>query len=98
MAQILASPERSAELLELIGDPSEVASDLAKFHEAALALSSNHPRFIDDYPQKWVAVCGARVLAADNLDDLLEEVDEQALPRETTVVRFIEQSSRVLTL
>jgi hypothetical protein len=93
------SRARAQQLRQLIGDPSEVAQDLAKFREAATALSSAHPRFIEKYPQKWVAVlANKKVIASDSLDVLLGQLDEKGISREHVIVRFIDRSDRTLFL
>lgn len=93
------SEARAEELRALVGDPAEVAGDLARFSEAAQALSSDRPRFIEKYPQKWVAVRSTdEVLAAETLDDLLKDLDDRGIPRSQAVVRFIARSERTLFL
>ena len=93
------SPERERELIDLVGDPAMVATELTKFREAAKALSSDQPRFIEAYPQQWVAVWDTgQVLASESLDELLREVDDRGIQREHAIVRFIDRSERTLFL
>jgi hypothetical protein len=95
----VVSEARAQQLRELVGDPSQVAHDLARFREAARALSSDQPRFIEEYPQKWVAVLANKeVLASDSLDALLKELDEKGVSREHAIVRFIDRNERTLFL
>ncbi len=78
---------------------AEVAASLAEFSEAASLLSSEQPRFIDEYPDKWIAVARAGVQAsAENLDDLLAEVDRLGIPRSKVIVHLIERKPRTLIL
>jgi len=93
-----ASKQRAAELRRAVGDPNAVAKDLRRFRRDAKLLSSNHLRFIDEYPEKWVAVCNGNVVAADSLDDLLEEVDARGIPRGQVIVRHIDREERVMIL
>jgi hypothetical protein len=93
-----ATAERKAELLRLIGDPEQTARALRRFHRAAQALSSDDPRFIDRYDQKWVAVHGRDVIAAETLEQLLRDIDDAQIPRGEVVVRYIDRNERVLIL
>ena len=94
----IATGPRVGELRALLGDPEEVARDLLALSRAARALSSDNPRFIDQYPEKWVAIHGQEVLAADDLDDLLEDLDIRGISREGVIVRHITRTERVLIL
>lgn len=93
-----ASPKRAAQIRQLLGDPEHEATELERFRRVAKTLSEDHPRFIDEYPQKWVAVADGTVVTADTLDELLAEVDRRAIPRERLMVRFIDRDERVLVL
>lgn len=81
----------------LFGDPSEVARRLRDFRQSASALSSSHPRLIDEYPQEWIAVHHGGVRAhSKDLGDLLAQVDEAGIPRREILVRFMERNHRAL--
>ena len=88
-----------AEIRKIIGDPREVNTSLTRFRNTARAFSSNHPRFIDEYPNKWLAVYdGAVVAFADTYDELLKKIDEEHLPRGQVMTRYIEENRRTLIL
>jgi hypothetical protein len=93
-----ASPERAEELRRMVGDPAEVAQDLARFREAAAILSSNQPRLIDEYPERWVAVYGQNILDAESLSELYVLLSDHDVPREHAIIRYIERNARVLFL
>ncbi len=77
----------------------EVASGLTEFSEAAKRLSSDQPRLIDQYPDKWIAVAKEGVRAsAETLDDLLSKVDRLGIPRFKLIIRLIERKPRTLIL
>ncbi len=79
--------------------PEYTARSLQKFQRSAQALSSNQPRLIDEYPDKWVAVSNRTVVAHDDsLDGVLRQVDKKGLSRSEVIVRFIEQTQRTLIL
>jgi hypothetical protein len=99
MTTMTASEQRAAELRALIGEPATIARELDAFRTAAKKLSSDQPRFIEEYPQKWVAVCDTtKVVAADSLDDLLKQLDSEGISREHVIVRFIDRAERTLFL
>ncbi len=93
-----ATGQRAGELLTLLGDPGEVSRELLELSQAARALSSDTPRFIDQYPEKWVAIHRQEVLAADDLDGLLKDLDERGISREGVIVRHITRTEHILIL
>ncbi len=87
------------ELVSLIGDPKRVVEDLRMFRRSTRALSSDHPRLIDKYQRKWVAVHGGKVRAkAATLRRLMASVDRRGIPRENIVVRYIDKDERIMIL
>ena len=87
------------EIRRLIGNPAQVAQELAKFRETTEILSSNQPRLIDEYAKQWVALYDHKVQAnAGTLDELMAEVDSAGLPREHVIVRFVDKDVRTLVL
>jgi hypothetical protein len=93
-----ATTEEAADIMSIVGDAKLVAEDLSRFREAAQRLSSDHPRFIEEFPQKWVAVTSGAILAADSLEELLEDVDGRGIDRQDIIVRYIDDSDRILIL
>jgi hypothetical protein len=94
----LASPQEAAEIMAVVGDAGEVAAGLARFREAAQALSSRQTRMIEQYARQWVAATNEGVLAADTLDALLSIVDARGVDRSEIIVRFIDDTERILIL
>lgn len=96
----MPAPTRTRkELLSLIGDPKRVVQDLRRFRRSTRALSSDHPRLIDEYRRKWVAVHGGKVRAnAATFSRLMASVDQRGLPREHIVVRYIDKDERIMIL
>ncbi len=51
------------------------------------------------YPNKWIAMCnGDVVVVADCLEDVLNEMDNQAIPRRETVIEFMDTERRNMVL
>lgn len=82
-----------------LGNPKDVDRDLQSFRRTAQLLSSRHPRLIDRYPKKWVAVYRGQVRASGKIfASVLAEVDKKGLPREHVIVRFIDRNQRTMIL
>lgn len=92
------APLTEAELLELIGDPDEVARGLEEFARSARRFGANRDRFRKEYPDMWVAVHGDDEVAADTLEPLYAEMKERGMPRRETCVRFVTSEDRILIL
>ena len=88
------------DIQRLIGDPRKAHDDLTAFRKAAIRLSSSqHPRMIQKYPNKWVAVTKGKVRAhGDSYDAVMQQVREKGLPRQSTIIRFIEKEPRTMIL
>jgi hypothetical protein len=86
-------------LLEMVGNPEEVYRDLQSFRRSTQLLSSEHPRLIDQYQKKWVAIYDGQVVgSADTLPDLLASTDARHLPRQSIVARYIDRDQRTMIL
>lgn len=91
--------EETAILKGLGGDADTIARELHEFAASASALSDDHPRFIDAYPQKWVAVYHGRVaVVADSLEDLAETAKSEGIPSEQIIIRYIDRNQKTLFL
>lgn len=87
-----------AELLELIGDPDEVAREMEEFARSARRFGANRDRFVREYPDMWVAVHGDDEAAADTLGPLYAEMERREMPQAETCVRFVTSEDRILIL
>lgn len=86
-------------LAALGGEPGNVARELAEFAESARALSGDHPRYIDRYPQSWVAVYRGEVEASgDSLESVTKQIEEKGLPAEHVIIRFVSRNQKTLFL
>ena len=90
----------TAEALEhLGGSAAQIDRELRSFGEAAKVLSSNHPRMIDEHPYRWIAVYEGTVRArARSLPDLFLRLDKKHIPRDKTIIRYIDRQERTLIL
>jgi hypothetical protein len=80
-------------------DIREIGEALGNFSTSAQIFSSDNPRMIDLYENKWVGVYNGRIEAvADTLDKLLEQVEDKNIPAGNTVVRFINREPKTLIL
>lgn len=94
-------PKLSAKeaLRHLGGSAAEIDHELRKFREAASVLSSDHPRMIDEHPSQWVGVYEGRVAATGkSLKLLLDRLQKKRIPRDKTIIRFIDRRERTLIL
>ena len=93
----VSSPERTEEFLRLAGDPSVMAMEIGQAQRSGVVLSREHPRLIDEHPQKWIALHDGKVVAeADSIDMLLSQVDDES--RSHVIVRFIDRDDQILIL
>ena len=89
--------ERS--VLRQMGKPKTVAREMARFKKAAKALSSNHPRLIEEFPKQWIVVYDGKVRArGQTMQSALLQAREQNLPTSNAIVRFIDKNDRIFIL
>ena len=85
------------EVLSLIGDPKQVARDLQRFRKNTRTVESTHPKLVDTYPDKWVAVYEGKVRAhSTTFSSLMVAMERQGLPRKDVIVRYIDREERIL--
>lgn len=96
MTRIL-SPERTDEFLRVLGDPATALRELQQTRDSAHILSSDRPRLIEQFPQRWVAVHKGEVIAdAASLDELLMAVEtNHPASRHNIIVRFIDRQPQM---
>ena len=92
-----------ADVMALLADrkesPREIAASLRNFTESARILSRDHPRLIDEYPDRWVAVTRGAVRAdGETHDEVLAKIDAAGIPRSEVIIRRIEREPRTLIL
>ncbi len=96
----ITTPERTDEFLRLIGDPRQFVGELQQVQQSARVLSADHPRLIDEYPERWVALHDGQVIAdAGTIEELLEVVEATDPESRTHIlVRFIDRRQQTLIL
>jgi len=86
-------------LHKVVDDPVRLKNLLQEFRETARALSSEHPRLIEEYPNQWVAVYRGKVAAhAETFNAVLAKMKRKKIPPGRAIVRFIEKNQRTLIL
>ncbi len=95
----MATKTREQVILDQLGNPADIDRELQSFRRSARALSSHHPRFIDRYQKKWVAVHNGKTKAQGRtLQSIWRQLDEKGLPREYIIVRYIDKNQRTMIL
>jgi hypothetical protein len=86
-------------ILEQIGDPADVDRELRKFRQSARSLSSRYGQLAGKYAGQWVAAFDGKVRArGQSFQEVIEKIDQEGLPKEHTIVRFIDNDDRTMIL
>ena len=86
-------------ILEQLGDPADVDRELREFRQSARSLSKQHGQLADRYTGQWVAFFDRKVRARGrSFQEVIEQIDREGLPRERTLVRFIDKDERTMIL
>lgn len=87
------------QITALLGSPGEIDQELREFRKSAQLLSSDRPRLIEEFPQRWVAIYKGEVrLNSSSFSQLLTLIDEENIPRSSVIVRFIDKNIKTLVL
>lgn len=79
--------------------PKEVARELRMFSRAARALSSNHPRLINEHPREWVGLYDGKVQATSkSFTGLVASLKRQGIAPEKSIIRYIDPDGRKMIL
>jgi hypothetical protein len=91
--------EYEARVLEILGDPRDVARDLRAFSDDARVLSSKRQHLLERYPNMWVGIYERKVVAkGESLDSVIEQLVALGIPRGRAIVRFISKHPRKMFL
>lgn len=91
--------EYEARVLEMLGDPRDVARDLRAFQDDARVLSSKRQHLLEQYPNMWVGIHERKVVAkGETLDAVVEQLVALGIPRGRAIVRFISKHPRKMFL
>ena len=86
-------------ILDQLGDPADVVRELKAFRRAVRDLDNQHPHLVDCYPEQWVAVLDGKVRAhGPTFSEVMKKIDQEGLPKERTIVRFIDKVERAIIL
>ena len=91
---------RAEELRKIIGDPQKIHDDVREIRKTEKPFTtSKYNRLVEKYPDKWIAVTAGRVEAhGDSYEAVLEMICEKGLPRESTIIQFIEKDPITMIL
>jgi hypothetical protein len=77
----------------------EIRKELASFSKSSRVFSSDSPRLIDQYEDKWIAVHDGKVAAADrSLAGVTSKVEKKGIPLGETMIRRIERRQKTFIL
>lgn len=77
----------------------ELREGFGEFKEATEALEQAWDDLVESYPQQWIAFHDRKVaLHADSLDEMILMIDENDLPQEKVIVRYVETKPTTLIL
>jgi len=87
------------DISQIIGDPKQLDQELQDFKKQAKLFSSHRARFIDRYAKQWIAVSDGKVRARGRtLGSVIRQLETKGLPRERTLIRYIDKNMRTLIL
>ena len=96
---VMDRTEYESKVLEMLGDPKEVARDLRAFRKDARVLSSKREHLISQYPNQWVGIHKNQVVATGKtLDSVVEQLHALRVPRGRAIVRYISKHPRKMFL
>ena len=82
---------------EGFGDPAEVWKGLISFSDSVHEFSES--ALLDQYLHEWVAVHDRKVVShAGSFDEVLSMVEAKNIPRESLIIRYVDDEPRVLIL
>jgi len=91
--------KREDAILSIIGDPKLIRKEMADFRRTARKFSSKKLHLVSKYRKQWVAAFEGEVVAhAASMSGLLRILEEKHIPREKTMIRFIDKAPRKLIL
>jgi hypothetical protein len=78
---------------------AEVDAALSSFSASARIFSSDLPRLVDEYENKWIGVYNGKVEAVgESLEDVTNQIERKAIPISQTIVRRIDRVEKTLVL
>jgi hypothetical protein len=88
-----------AEIIEKCGGVKEILAGFARFKRDTDYFEAHFPELLDKYPNKWVAVHGAKVVGTGkDLSRLLGRLKKKGIPTNETVIHFLNPNPKPLIL
>ena len=95
----IEQPFTLAEMLELIGDPDELAREMEKYREDWTAFWQIEPQLLKKYPKKWIVFYDGKLRAVgSSLPSVLEKADALGLPRGAILAQYLDPNPPTLIL
>ena len=87
------------QILKQMGGAQEIHFGLRQFTSRVRVFDAQRVQLTKKYPNKWIAMYNGEVDAtADSLENLLKEMDRLGIPREESIVKFMDTERRTLIL
>ena len=95
----MATKLTEAEVREILGDePEEFWRKQEEFRRCADRFYDNYDAILEEHAEKWVAVYGNQILAADTIEALCSDMDRMGIPRGEAFTHFVTKKKRILIL
>jgi len=86
-------------LIREVGSPEDIYQTLITFRREIEELARQRQRLTRKHPNKWIAFHGGEVVCvADSLDDLLNSIDRNKLPRGQVITQFLGKDKITMAL
>ena len=77
-------------LIRDVGTPEDIYQSLMTFRKDLTALSEQRNKLTKKYPDKWIAFYeGGVVSIATTIEELINAVEREGLPRDKVVTQFL---------
>ena len=88
-----------AEIIEKCGGMEEIMAGFARFKRDTDYFEAHFAELLKKYPNKWVAVHGAKVVGTSkDLSRLLSRLRKKGVPTNETVIHFLNPNPKPLIL
>ena len=92
-------PINLMEVVEKLGGAERIREDLRRSSHRSMQMDARKAELEELYPDRWVALIDdGDAIAADSLEGVLKELDEQGISRREAVVKLMESSPSVIII
>ena len=79
-------------------DEANILKELRAFTRHVNMMASQKERLSREHPNQWAALHDGDPIFADTLDQILEKVDEQGVPRPEVAIEFLDPDPKSFIL